>query len=228
MKWTIIIDCLVVFTMLFLGCQVASSEIVTVEFEGIVNGCGARGSFAFDGSVNIGTPMSGVMTYDSTTADREPAINRGSYDIIAISMSIGNYTFLQQSPSSSDAFYVTGAWSDPHYDFSAASRFDGTFFVDGVSALYEDVNWYNPYFAVHLAPYVGTFPNDALPDSDSFPPLEVFNIVKRFEVTFYRAPYGDPSYFLIGGDITSLTVIPEPASILLFGLGILALRKKRK
>jgi hypothetical protein len=225
MKRSTILSCSVVYVVSFLSCQAALSEIVNIAFEGIVNTCDARGSFMFDGSVNIGTPMSGVMTYDSTAIDQDPSVTHGDYDIITISMDIGNYTF--KWPDSPSPIYnwfgVTSG--DDSYTFGASPRFDGTILVDGVSSTYEDISWYSSYLSIFLG-RTSLIMNDALPDADSFLPLSAFEI-RQFEIRFRRAPYGDPSSFEIFGEITSLTVTPEPASILLFGLGILALRRRR-
>jgi len=68
-------------------------------------------------------------------------------------------------------------------------------------------------------------PTDALPDLDSWPDLSVFDRGKGFNLSFYES---SDVKFGVHGELTSLTAVPEPATIFLLGLGGLALLRKRK
>jgi hypothetical protein len=62
---------------------------------------------------------------------------------------------------------------------------------------------------------------DALPDENTFPDLSAATEWKSFDI-------GSGPDFLIAGEITSITVIPEPGTVLLFGFGGLVLLRKRR
>jgi hypothetical protein len=220
MKRTIIF---LFYIMFLLSCRTALCEIITVEFTGTVSSVYAGGDFTLDDSVNLNTFMYGRMTYDSTAVDQDTSPYCGTYDILTISMYIGNYTFLQQSPS-----YFRVVCGDSHYTFATSSYFDGTILVDGTPAGYEDLSWDDSYFSISLAPNPFLFKTDALPDADSFPPFSAFDMVHNFEVGFYRAPKGDHSKFIIDGEIKSLTVTPEPTSALLIIISAGLLRRKSR
>ena len=65
---------------------------------------------------------------------------------------------------------------------------------------------------------------DELPSS--FPDISTFTF-ERYFGTGVDSPSEDPG-FAIWGEVTSLTVVPEPATLLLLGLGGLALLRRRK
>ncbi|MHC4571614.1 MAG: right-handed parallel beta-helix repeat-containing protein [Planctomycetota bacterium] len=189
----------------------ASARVITVEVEGVVNYFGTGGGLALDGSVSIGSAMTGYCTYDTETPDEYPANGDvGVYPLISISMAIGNYTFTHD-PTSTDYPSFCVYTVDPGYSAGTqAPQFDGTIYANGVPKTYDDINWGYRYlelfnFWTSSDEYI---PTDALPDLDSWPELSVFDRRKAFETRFYGE--GD-DYFGIYGQITSLTVIPEPA-----------------
>jgi hypothetical protein len=69
------------------------------------------------------------------------------------------------------------------------------------------------------------FQTGALPTSESFPPFWVFDLEHVFEVRF-----GDENwdYFRISGELTDVHVVPEPGTVVLFGLGVLAAARRRR
>jgi len=199
------------------------ATIITVEVEGIVDSITTDGGFALDGSVDVDSPMTGFCTYDTETPD----LGSGSYAMISISMHIGNYTFTHD-PMSPDPPMFRVYTVDPGYVASSdALRFDGTIYVDGSPKTYEDITWNWTYLELFD---LGTssdqyIPTDALPDLESWPELSVFDQRRAFQTQFYGE--GD-DYFGIYGEITSLTPTPEPATVLLLGLGSLALLRNRR
>jgi hypothetical protein len=77
-----------------------------------------------------------------------------------------------------------------------------------------------------LSGYITT---NELPDLDSFPDFSILDTYRDFNVGFAESgEVGARGYFGIDGDITSLTVVPEPVTILFLGLGGLALFSKRR
>ena len=185
-----------------------SARVITVEVEGVVTHINTGGGFALDGSVIIGSEMTGFTTYDTDTANLGDSIT-GLYNLISISMTIGNYIF-EHDLISADFPYFRVSTVDPGYDVtSPAPRFNGTIYVNGTPKTYDDITWGYTYlvlfdFLTSLDEYV---PTVALPDLDSWPDLSVFDYRREFRARFF----GEGSdYFNIYGEVTSLTVIPEP------------------
>jgi len=153
--------------------------------------------------------------------------DNGQYEVTSISMAIGNYT-LANDPVSSEYPLFTVFTVDPGYLVdSEATRFDGTVYIEGSPMTYNDIAWDWTYLVLFdlgtsLSEYI---PDITLPDLDSWPELSVFDQRKSFEIRFYSE--GD-DYFGVFGEITSLTAVPEPATIFLLGLGGLFLRKGRR
>ena len=202
-----------------------TATIITVEVTGVVDSIETAG-FVLDGSVGNGTGMTGFCTYDTDAPDQNPSEYNGLYSIISVSMTIGNYTFEHNTASSElPSFHVYTI--DPGYTAgSSAPRFDGTVFGGGSPFTYDDIIWsYTAFGLMSLSTrsneYIST---DALPSS--FPDLSVFEVGKGFGARFYdESGY---KYFRISGEVTSLTVTPEPGTVFLLGLGGLALIRKRR
>jgi len=201
----------------------ALATIITVEVEGTVNSITTDGGLTLDGLVTVGSEMTGYCTYDTDTPD----LGSGSYAMISISMHIGNYTFTH-NPTSPDPPMFRVYTADRVYIASSdAPRFDGTVYVDGEPKTYDDIIWGWTYLELFN---LGTssdeyITNDALPDLDTWPDLSVFDWRRAFETRFYGE---GNDYFGIYGEITSLTPMPEPATVLLLALGSLTLLRKRR
>ena len=207
------------------------ATILTVEVEGVVNSIGTDGGFALDGSVSFGTAMTGFCIYDSQTPDLELSEYNGKYALLSISMNIGNYTFTHNPISPNPALFKVYIGNPCYKVNSVSPRFDGTVIVDGLPLTYDDIIWGDWAFLELMD--IGTssyeyIPNDALPDLDSFPDFSVFDMWRTFETRFYEPYAVDRGYFGIYGEVTSLTVTPEPTTLLLLGLGGLALLRKRR
>jgi len=205
----------------------AKATIITVEVTGTIDSIETAG-FVLDGSVLSGTGMTGFCSYDTEAPDQEPGEYMGLYPIISISMTIGNYTFMHNPISSETAgFLVTTI--DPGYGVGSGDPyFDGIIIENTVPKTYDDIIWsYTSFGIMNLSTSSNEYiPTDALPDLDSFPDLSVFDVGKGFGAIFYdESGY---KYFDISGEVTSLTVIPEPGTVFLLGLGCLVLIRKRR
>ena len=225
-----------IVALLISNNQPASATIITVEVEGVVDSIGTYFGFDLDGSVSIGTPMSGFCTYDTDTPDYlDSDDSRGAYPLISISMTIGNYTFTHNPMSSKwSSFYVRTysaiSGSAVYSAGSPESRFEGTITVNGIPKSYDDLSWYISQFVIMELSTSSSeqIPTDALPDLDSWPDISVFDLERKFLAVFGKEPGDNTGSFEIGGEVTSATVIPEPATLLLLGLGSLALLTKRR
>ncbi len=203
MKHTVII---IVATSMFFNY--VSAQIITVNVTGTINSVFADGDFELDESL-VGSTMTGTCSYDPDTAtDLNASSYWGEYLISAISMMIGNYTFTENPASpNSTKFYV--ARTDIVYNVETT---DGLILSGGTPLDYTGV--YITLFDLCNASVSGE--NDYLPTT--FPDPSFFNYRNEFKVRLLGE-------FTISGVIDSITVIPEPISITLWGIGFFILRK---
>ena len=211
---------------LLLDTQSASASIITVEVTGIVDEIWVDNGLTLDGSVSEGLIMTGSTTYDTDTPDLFPQFDhRGDYQLISISMTVGNYTFTNDPAHPDDAlFKILTSLNFSQTAKSYAPRFDGTVYIDGSPKTYDEVNFDELWMALLFLSADNDYGiTDALPDS--------FLDLSVYRDKFFRAgSYGDhigPG-FCIAGELTSITVIPEPATVFLLGLGSLALIRHRR
>jgi hypothetical protein len=205
-------------------------EILTVEVTGIVDSVETTGGLAFDGSIGVGSEMTGLCTYDTDTPDLSPSEYNGKYALISTSITVGNYTFTH-NPISSATFRVATeeavVFGKGVYRAGGPGvRFEGTIFVDGLPQTYDDITWpeaYSELFDLWTSSEE-CIPTDALPDLESWPDFSAFDLIRNFWTSF-----DDQSSlsFDISGEVTSLTITPEPATLLLLSLGALFLRRRR-
>ncbi|MBN2456153.1 MAG: PEP-CTERM sorting domain-containing protein [Sedimentisphaerales bacterium] len=214
--------------LVFFLCSVldglARGEIITIEVTGIVNSIGESG-FNTDGSVSIGSVMTGFCTYDIETPDLVDSEYVGEYELLSLSMTIGNYTFTHDTLSSEYPFFRVGVVDPTFWAYSPEAMFDGTVYLDGVPREYDDIFWKNrEVVLLDLWTSSSEFiPDDSLPTS--LPDISVFDMRNSFGLVFRDY---DGHLFGVSGEITSWNLIPEPATILLFGLGSLIFTVKRQ
>ena len=207
--------------------QSVYAEIITVEVTGIVDYFSTEGGFALDGSVSIGSSMTGFCSYDTDTPDQADGEDMGIFPMISISMTIGNYTFTHDLVSADYPYFAVSTVDPTYAAISPNPCFDGIIYVDSSPQTYDDITWGYTYLRpfnlwTSSSEYI---PTDALPDLDSWPDLSVFDMRREFRVRFYDE---SSRSFNIIGEVTSLAVIPEPATILLLSLGSLALITNRR
>ncbi len=192
--------------------QPASAEILTVYITGVVNSVYTDNGLTLDGSVNIGSVMTGYCTYDTNTPDEFPANeNLGVYPVISLPMTIGNYTFIHDPMGSEAAFFKVTTLHNPHSGASYVGgsrtpRFDGIVYLNGLPKTFDDIPWDRfllaPIYIKTISKYVTS---DALPES--FMPLSVYEQAS-FHIGSSTNHIGPG--FKISGEVTSLTVVPGP------------------
>ena len=207
----------------------ASAEVVTAEVEGIVNSVSVVGRFALDGSVSVGSTMAGTFLYDTEAPNLLPPGDNGQYAIISISMTIGNYTFTHNPASSEPPLFTVYTVDPGYYVKSDGPRFDGTIYVDGSPKTFDDITWEEPYGRVRLMDVWtssdGIITSTELPTS--FPDISVFDLRREFRTGLGEPPtVSNGGGFVIEGELTYL--VPEPATVLLLGLGGLVLLRNRR
>lgn len=149
--------------------------------------------------ISLGDPVSGAYTFESTTPDGDASGTAGSYDaIISFTVTAGGYTTTLGPPSEitvNDAGIIDlyAVTGDP----TASMGFDFDFLT---------------LLAYDNAPLVGGVDGDALP---LVPPDPA-----DFDAVDFQLHLGGE--ILVRGDITSMSLVPEPGATLLVA-GSLAL-----
>lgn len=167
----------------------------------------------FSSAFSKGDSFSGIITYELSTLDSDPALNHGSYanPIIAFTANIGSWTYSLNEVSLID---VNDTDTPDTYNFLAFSPTGPA--VDA-------------YFPILLELFFNTYLNptavvgDALPSTA--PVLSDFT-GEDFWLALYNGSYASG----IGGSITSIlpSQVPEPATMLLLGFGLLGLAGIRR
>ena len=226
MKLSRFLTVLFVGIIVFVTAESGSAYIVTVHVEGIVIGIETGGGLTLDGSVIAGsTIMTGYYTYDTETPDQAWPDEDGLYSLISISMTTGNYNFTHNPAAGIDPYFSIDLESGgcSYHIWTQTPVFYGPCYLNDQPTTLEDLN-----LSVRAISWCLTGNNDgtitdALPDENTFPDLSVFTEEKLLYVANDWSPW-----LSIFSDITSLTVVPEPASVLLFGLGGLALLRNHR
>ncbi len=188
----------------------ASAVPIEVVVTGTVTGTVTSGDFVFE---NLGTQMTGYCSYDPDTVDDEGgSLNYGRYAIDSLSMTIGDYTFAD-NPSTTPLPEFEVWVVDLVYK---VSTMDGMVSINDVPQSYDDVE----VLLFALGNYSVNGPDDEIPTS--FPDISFFSDRNEFGVSYSDTDIS----FNVTGVIDSVTVVPEPSSILLLSLGGLLLRRK--
>lgn len=178
----------------------ATAALITYNFTGDVNLVHSQltSSFSTDASP---TAMSGFVTLNTT--DTNLNTRAGNYSISNFKVTIGSYTaamgtsglvqILDGPPGLDTVLGTVNAPNGPIVNFLAPRLFD-----------------------VQLRGPANTFTGDALPTTA--PSISSFANFNRWRLVF-----GPGEGKVVRGTVTSLTAVPLPAAVLLFGAGLVAL-----
>ncbi len=208
MKHTII-SMMAVICILAVGVPRARATLITIEITAVVDSVDDQGNY-LEGQIEVGDIITGTYTYESTTPDSNPSSYIGHYwhydPPAGISLMVGGFDFR----------------TDPgNIEFLIGIVNDGTSGDDS----YWLISYNNlPLSNGTLVDSIGWQLNDptgnALSSTDlpTTPPvLDDWQSIVGLRLEGDRA-------FIIGATVTS--AIPEPATILLLGLGFLLLKKQ--
>ena len=207
------------------------ANIIKVQVTGVVDSLSENGGFALDGSITAGSVMTGIITYDSQAPNIAPShLSNEIYEIISVTMQIGNYQF--SSILSQDAPLFTTFYTDPGYLIIVeTARFEGAFFDNGNLRNFDDYEW-----AVSKLKPLDLLTGEENRDfitygqiPTSYPDLDIFHR-REFSLSFCELEGWETltaGRFAIHGELISVSVIPEPTTVLLFGLGMIAIWRKR-
>ena len=197
------------------------AEPVTVELTGRVLSSETFGEFGFDGPIEVDSPMTGFFSYDSN-AERIHSV----FPLTEFSMTIGRFTFSHDSESAEQPFLRANRTGLDGFTYGVCSyvpNFTGIVYLNGVPRTFDDEDWEGFMLTLVLESLDAYDYPKSLPTWDMFPDISVFQREKTFRVSMDSIPG-----FWVTGEITSMTAIPEPATLLLLGLGALSVVRKRK
>jgi len=205
-------------------------SVMTVEVTGIVTHIYENDGFVLDGSVNLGTTMTGIFVYDTDTI-HDDVLPLYSFPIESIYMKVGNYSFCHNDNGNKLPYFRVGSEDQIYIVNSLSAYFDGSIYDEGVNKCFNDIDW---EWTEITTMKIGTSDSSnysfgKLPDS--FPDVSVFDGPNEFSIKFYEPldwNTSEQGSFLIYGELTSIQVIPEPATIVLLGLGALAMVRRKK
>ncbi len=189
----------------------AMAATITYNFTGNVTDVGSLLSSPAVPSPSFTTSstMSGTMTVN--TADGTAGNLNGSYNIQSLSVTIGGYTASVGPTGTVNIRNGSGSGL-------AADRFEVSAPQSG-NLTGDPINFLLPrLFTINLRGPSSIFGSDALPSS--IPSISSFTNAKQFRLQFGPTNGANAQ---VQGEMTSLTTVPLPAGVVLFGVGLVAL-----
>jgi len=212
---TVLITVIILCELSFLVAP-TEATLITIEITGEVTRMrDDRG--LLEGKINIGDIITGTYTYDSSTPDSDPRGYAGRYEHYkppcGICLKVGGFEF-KTDPSNVNV--VVRIYNDPPL---------ATLVDEYVVVSYNNLPLSNGVLPGKIALSAGSFSN---PLSSAALPTTAVNLPGWDEALILCWGAAGEKDFYIEGEITSDTLIPEPATFIMFGLGTLALLRKRK
>jgi hypothetical protein len=209
-----------VFVAILILCVIgtanfASAQLITIGIEATVTSFSDSNNL-LQGKVAVGSIITGTYTYDTNTPDTNPATYAGLYRHYSppygLQLSVGGFTFM--SDPNNTEFSVGIANNNQGLDnYGVGSTYNLPLF-NGVEV--DVIYW-------QLDDYSGTVLSST--DLPTTPPvLSDWD----YNSLIINGPGCSSDYFYISAQVTSAVLIPEPVSLLLLGIGLLAIRKHKK
>jgi len=188
--------------------SLAKATLITIEIEGVVDSVWDTGN-QLGGKIKTGDTITGTYTYDLSTPDTNPSAYVADYLHYAspcgVALSVGGFEF-KTDPANVD-FLIEITNNYPPADAYFLVSKHNIVIPNSVSV--EDISWFL-YDPLGNALTSAVLPEDA-------PVLDRWHL-NDLRIESLRT-------FSIGGHVT-YAVVPEPGTILLFGLVSLLLRKR--
>jgi hypothetical protein len=196
----------------------SSASLITISITAQVTGVSDSYNL-LEGKVEVNDIITGTYTYDTSTEDTNPAFEYGDYwhysSPCGLELTAGGFLF--KTDSNNIKFLIGAANNYQGYqDGYLVRSYNNLFLYDGVDV--DHISW-------QLDDYSGT----ALSSTDlpiTAPILSDWDY-NNLVITGITVPPGYKKTFGIGAEVISAVLIPEPVSLLLFGFGLLLLRKQK-
>lgn len=206
---------IVFLIVLALSGSRVSAEVITIEITAEITGMDDRDGL-LEGMVNVGDIITGSYTYDPSTEDSNPLETVGNYHHYSppcgISLTAGGFVFQTNTENVNFLVVIGNNHMYSSWDNYGVGSYNNLMLYNGVYI--NLVSW-------GLQDSSGTaLSSDALP---TLPP--VLEDWDYNQLTIEGSFDGGCPMVLLGARVTS--AVPEPATVLLFGLGALALLRKR-
>lgn len=186
---------------------VAHAALITFKFEGNVNAINPLLNPPF----TLSDKFQGFYSFNSLTPDRDPDARTGSYRLANASLTLGGKTYSMGTvlPNFIAVVLQDGLSNSPSYN--VVTTLTGS-----------DVNGFFPASLTLKLAGNNLFTNDSLPLSP--PGLANLNTNSiRFDMGGFDPRTGILGTAGVSGEITSLTAVPLPGAVLLFGTGLISL-----
>ncbi len=200
---------IILLAVLCLSFEKAEAYPVTIYIEAEVDTVDDTGNY-LEGKISPGDIITGYYTYESTTADTNPSVNVGDYEHYispyGIFLSVGGFNF--QTDLTSVNFLVELVNNNAGLDAYLLLSYNNLALSNGT--LLDIISWQlDDSTEIALS-------SDALPTNAP--------ILADWQFNHLRIEGEKSNLFNINAHVTS--AVPEPATIVLFCIGALFLKKR--